>query len=114
MSAQRQHHEFIARVAPCNLKAPEGFRINFLGILTRKSFYGSSLASSSFTSSDSDDAQVLPPFDEEYFEWIDLFEAVASTKREFVMVELGAGYGKWIVRGAFVARSFDNLPSRLI
>lgn len=45
----------------------------------------------------------LPPFDEEYFEWTDLFEAAAEARTFFVMVELGAGYGRWTVRGAVVA-----------
>jgi len=57
---------------------------------------------------------LLPPFDEEYFEWIDLFEALSVAEKVFSMIELGAGYGKWIVRGAFASRHFGNLPCRLI
>ncbi len=30
------------------------------------------------------------------------------------MVELGAGYGKWLVRGAFVADHFGNSPCKLV
>lgn len=36
----------------------------------------------------------LPAFDEEYFEWIDLLEAVTEATGEFTMIELGAGWGR--------------------
>ena len=55
-----------------------------------------------------------PPFDEEYFEWIDVFEAVARAKNRFTMMELGAGYGRWLIRGAFVARSLSGVPFSLV
>jgi FkbM family methyltransferase len=45
-----------------------------------------------------------PPLDEEYFEWIDLLEAVASAHGHFTMLELGAGFGRWTVRGAAAAQ----------
>ena len=47
----------------------------------------------------------LPPVDNEYFEWIDLLESVAGANGRYVMVELGAGYGRWAVRAACAARS---------
>ena len=36
----------------------------------------------------------------EYFEWLDLLHAVQDARDRFVMVELGAGYGRWAVRAA--------------
>jgi len=45
-----------------------------------------------------------PPVDDEIFEWIDLLEAVEGAAGRFVMVELGAGYGRWLVNGAIAAR----------
>jgi FkbM family methyltransferase len=45
-----------------------------------------------------------PPFDEEYFEWIDLLETVMLAREQFTMLELGAGYGRWAARGALAAR----------
>lgn len=53
----------------------------------------------------------VPPqnYDEEYFEWIDLLEAVENTEGAFNMLEVGAGYGRWSVRGGLAARS-KNLP----
>ncbi|CCB89560.1 FkbM family methyltransferase [Simkania negevensis] len=51
-------------------------------------------------------------FDEEYFEWIDLLEAVFDAKGSFNMVEVGAGYGRWAARGGVAAR-FCGLPFHL-
>jgi FkbM family methyltransferase len=47
----------------------------------------------------------LPGIDnEEYPEWIDLLSAVAEAGNRFAMAELGAGYGRWLVAGAFAYR----------
>lgn len=46
----------------------------------------------------------VPSIDEEYFEWIDLLESVRSSGDTFTMLELGAGFGRWSVRGARAAR----------
>jgi FkbM family methyltransferase len=45
-----------------------------------------------------------PSFDEEYFEWIDVLEAVVTADRRFTMVELGAGWGRWLINAAAAAR----------
>ena len=55
----------------------------------------------------------LPEFDEEYFEWIDLVEAVTRARDSFTMIELGAGYGRWITRAAALMRATRGLPVRL-
>ena len=49
-------------------------------------------------------SQSLPGFDEEYFEWIDLLEAVEAARDRFTMIELGAGYARWSARGWAAAR----------
>jgi FkbM family methyltransferase len=46
----------------------------------------------------------FPEVGEEYFEWIDVLEAVANARDQFTMIELGAGFGRWGVRGAQAAR----------
>jgi FkbM family methyltransferase len=58
-------------------------------------------------------AATLPEFDEEYFEWIALLEAVQAARDSFTMIELGAGFGRWAVRGGLAARQ-RNLPFRLV
>lgn len=55
-----------------------------------------------------------PPFDENYFEWIDLLTAVAEAKEKFVMVELGAGYAPWLVCAAVALRQIDGPPCHLV
>src|ERR1043166_4091781 len=57
-----------------------------------------------------------PGCDEEYFEWIDLLSAVAAAKDRFTMVELGAGWGRWGIRGALAARQrgISRLDIRLV
>jgi FkbM family methyltransferase len=51
---------------------------------------------------------VYPPFDEEYFEWVDILEAVDQASETFVMIELGAGYGRWCARAAAAVRRKSN------
>jgi len=74
--------------------------INFLGV-TRKEEY-SSLSTPPKIRNFTNPVN-LPPFDEEYFEWIDLLEAVLSSNNRFTMIELGAGFGRWSVNGAIAA-----------
>jgi FkbM family methyltransferase len=71
---------------------------NWLGVRTRRSYFvcGGRLFE--------DISEYPPPVNEEYFEWIDLLEAVLEAKEQFVMVELGAGWGRWLVRGAAALR----------
>ncbi len=55
-----------------------------------------------------------PPFDEEYFEWIGVLEAVASAREEFTMIELGAGWGRWLVNAATAIRRLTSFPCHLV
>lgn len=51
-----------------------------------------------------------PALDEEYFEWCDLLAAVDAARGAFTMIELGAGYGRWGVRGAKAALQHGLTP----
>jgi FkbM family methyltransferase len=56
-----------------------------------------------------------PNIDEEYFEWIDLLESVVAAKGSYTMIDLGAGFGRWVVRAAFALKQYNGqLPCRLI
>jgi len=55
-----------------------------------------------------------PPFDEEYIEWLAVAEAVASARGRFVMVELGAGWGRWLLNAATLARRRGDLSLQFI
>jgi FkbM family methyltransferase len=50
----------------------------------------------------------------EYYEWVDLLHAVLSARERFVMVELGAGYGRWAVRAARLVERLNPLPITLV
>jgi FkbM family methyltransferase len=52
----------------------------------------------------------LPPFDYEYFEWIDILEAVKDAGSIFTMLEVGAGYGRWTSRAALAAFQLGKKP----
>lgn len=41
---------------------------------------------------------------EDYYEWIDLLTAIDRSRGRFVMIEAGAGYGRWIVNAAAAIR----------
>ena len=53
---------------------------------------------------------------EEYFEWIDLLRAVAEPRDSFTMLELGAGWGRWLVDAWSALRlsNKENLAIKLI
>ena len=54
-----------------------------------------------------------PDRDCEFFEWVDLLQAVADANGTFTMIELGAGYGRWLVAADMACRQ-KRLASRLI
>jgi hypothetical protein len=41
---------------------------------------------------------------EDYYEWIDLLEAIYHARGRFTMIELGAGYGRWIANAALATQ----------
>ena len=110
MSSLPRHHPVIQRIEPWSGQVSEGMQVDFLGIKTRVSYF-EGLKSSHV---DGPSSSSPPPFDEEYFEWVDLLDAVSAAKTNFTMMELGAGYGRWLVRAAFACRLSGNLPCKLL
>ena len=53
-----------------------------------------------------------PPIDEEFFEWVDVLQAVhaahQSRQPHFTMIELGAGWGRWLLRAHAALRSLKS------
>jgi FkbM family methyltransferase len=47
---------------------------------------------------------------EDYFEWIDLLTAIDRADAQFTMIEIGAGYGRWIANAAAALRRRRNKP----
>ena len=52
-----------------------------------------------------------PSFNEEYFEWVDVLEAVVARAGMFTMLELGAGWGRWLANAAAAELDSAGCPS---
>lgn len=98
MSFEESFHRF-KRFAKL---VPRDYSANFLGAIARNSYtteeirplFGGSI-------------EIEPPYpsaNEEYFEWVDLLEAVLGANEQFTFMELGAGFGRWSVNAALAAR----------
>src|SRR6185503_6936522 len=97
------HHAAVLAQPPVTIWSPAGVVFDFLGSKTRLSYE----AGFPGQGDRGRIAEVVTPrypfFDEEYFEWIDILESAAAAKDRYVMIELGAGYGRWAVRAALAA-----------
>lgn len=92
------HHPVFGEFLP--LPAPrDGVDTDYLGVRTQAAMLPPHWVSPPLA-----DLPGLPPFDEEYFEWIDVLEAVQAARASFTMVEVGAGYARWGARAAVAAR----------
>lgn len=55
----------------------------------------------------------IPPVSEDLFEWIDLLESIDEAQNKFVMLEVGAGYGRWSGRAGRVSAA-HKIPYYLV
>ena len=104
------HHVVFRNFTPWAGDVPRGFIVDSIGVRIRVSFF------ESFPEQGREDRyeqEPLPAFDEEYFEWVTLLEAVTEARDCFTMIELGAGYGRWLARGAAAARR-RGIPYHLV
>ncbi len=107
-----RQHQVISYFKPFSGNVPAFREVDFLGTFTRHEFVAGLHPAAPEPRQVSD---YYPDFDEEYFEWIDLLEAVVSARGSFTMIELGAGFGRWTVRAAAAWRQRNpGLPFRLI
>jgi len=105
------HHAVFAKFRPFSGEVPGNHHADFIGSLISHDFvagYGPPPLQEPRV-----EQPGYPDFNEEYFEWISLCEAVNAASDLFTMIELGAGFGRWVVRGGLAARQ-RGLPSRLI
>jgi len=104
-------HPIFDQFEPWSGEVDAGWTVNFLGVRTRDEF---SVGMTGTISSERRHVQTHHPrFDEEYFEWIDLLEAVARAVGVFTMIELGAGWGRWLMNGA-AAAARRGIPVHLV
>lgn len=87
--------------------------MNFLGVKTRVSYFSLYEQLADFSERRLVSAGRPVP-NEDYFEWITLLEAVTEAQASFTLVELGAGWGKWLVNGVAALRAHSELPYHLV
>jgi FkbM family methyltransferase len=113
-----RYHSLIRNFPAWSGYCPEGCSPNFLGSITRKCFFDDSLPLDFTLLSERNtffESPTPPPInEEEYFEYIAFLMAVKTASDRFVMMELGAGYGRWLVNAAMAMRATKNIPVRLI
>lgn len=110
------HHPVFSEFECFRGNVPAGFHANFLGVLARNVYQAGMFAARGWQFPDSGRVETNPPvFDEEYFEWIDVLETALQAHEQFTMIELGAGYGRWLVNAASAVRQRrPELALRLI
>jgi FkbM family methyltransferase len=104
VTATSAHHPVFERYARWAGEVPDGYTADFLGVTTRTSFYLTREQLRNVGRADGPVTPELPLFNEEYFEWVDVLEAVQQAAERFTMVELGAGWGRWLGIGAAAAK----------
>ncbi len=114
MDTTIEHHPDIAQI----LQAPAGydgeFFKNCLGVKTRIAYWEDTKELWWFNGPVTCATFCVPDFNEEYFEWIDVIQAVKQAKNQFTMIELGAGHGRWSVYAALALRRLNPMPFKLI
>jgi hypothetical protein len=104
---KRKHHRIFSRFRRWSGRVPAGFAVDFLGTTYKTEYF------TMWEQQERYEAPQHPAFDEEYFEWIDLLEAVAWARDRFTMLELGAGFGRWTARAAAAAKQ-PGIPYFLV
>jgi FkbM family methyltransferase len=99
-----EHHPVFSAFAPLSV-AEAREDVDFLGLRTQPEMLPAFWLSGQ-------GAGVLPAFDEEYFEWIDVMESVQAAVGTYTMIEFGAGYARWAAR-AWAAAHSRGLPARV-
>jgi FkbM family methyltransferase len=84
-------------------RAPAGFLVDFLGQKTDIRFVEQ--WNTPDRRVDRYECPSYPPATEETFELLAILKAVTEAGNTFTMVELGAGFGRWLLAGACAARA---------
>jgi FkbM family methyltransferase len=103
--------EIFERFPPWEGTVEPGWLVNWLGARNRTSMQSDarSYAMPTFQRAST------PELSDELFEWLDVLESVAEAGASFTMVELGAGFGRWLVNAVVALRRLDSdRPFRLV
>jgi FkbM family methyltransferase len=103
-AAFTKFNPWVGEVAP-------GWTVNWLGVRTRASIQSNSAAAGGPVRVE----HTAPPVSEDFFEWLSVLESVVDSRGRYTMVELGAGWGRWLVNAAVALRQLDpERPCRLV
>ncbi len=106
-----QHHEVFSRFRPFRGEVPTDYGIDFLGTKTHRDFLAGMYTYPAGTMLET----CYPTVNEEYLEWIDVLESVVTAREPYIMLDLGAGFGRWSVRAACALKQYNHqLPYTLI
>jgi FkbM family methyltransferase len=95
-------------------KVPAGFFAYFLGNLTRADYWAFPEETRRLYDRERFEEFSGPACDDNILDWLILLEALLDARNEFVMVALGAGWGRWLVSAALAAKQRDTMSCRLI
>jgi FkbM family methyltransferase len=107
-----QHHPVMRHFSCWEGDVEPGWSVNFLGVRTRVAFFSMFEQLADF-SQPRHLITTHPVANEDYFEWIALLESVVEARDRYTMIELGAGYGKWLANAALAVRQYSGVPCRL-
>jgi FkbM family methyltransferase len=93
------HHPVFEQFQRWSGNVPDKTEVNFVGQIIDRRFEGHE--NLTFASTPTPD---YPELSEETFEWITILQAVLEAQHAFTMIELGAGYGRWLLAAACAAR----------
>lgn len=86
---------------------PAGYWANWLGVLTPAYVWAFPEEVLAIYSARRHEQFRYPADGEHVLDWVPLLEAILAAKDTFVMVALGAGWGRWLSAGAFGAKQRD-------
>lgn len=99
------HASIFRKFGPEKRDAPAGYHREYGG-----NIYSQDVMTANFLLTEDG----YPAASEELFEWISLLESIDDATESYVMVELGAGFGRWMGAAACLLRQYKPMPFRLI
>jgi FkbM family methyltransferase len=104
-----RHHPVLRRFAPWTGQSDGRFQIDFLGVRTDPAFR------EEFAAQPAGPVETdYPKPSSTYFELVFVLESVLSAGSAFTMVELGAGYGPWLVAASRARARIGSASCRLV
>lgn len=102
-------HPMFAPFTPWVGESDGRYQIDFLGVKTDPKFWKDIKPTPAGTVQGE-----MPKLGPQFYEWLATLGAARNAREKFYMVELGAGYGAWLVRAAAAVKITHNIPMTLI